>query len=323
MPRNIPIQLANNIRQDSTTLCTIMRVDPVQPGFTSYGAALLDVPVTYNDGTGAMVYQAIIGAQPSALVYGADLSVDGGSTLNLLPEFDFPISEADIVAGAYDLSTFTAYLIDYRDTAAGHIVLGHGTMGRFTVTNEGLSFVSEMRGLSQALKQTITEKWSLGCRATFGSRAIGDSGGDTIQERYPCNYDTESLWEPGTVVSVGLETNQNFYPTALNPPFGGEPGMVRWITGANAGRTYEVEALGSNGIELTFPTMFPIQIGDTFEFRDDCPKTESACKARNNWPNFRGEPNIPVADAGQITAPGASAGVGTGATNSQDFTDPV
>ena len=35
-------------------------------------------------------------------------------------------------------------------------------------------------------------------------------------------------------------------------------------------------------------------------------------KARGNWANFRGEPNIPVGDAGQIAVPGASAGIGTG-----------
>lgn len=319
MPRTIPIQLQEALQQDATTLCTLVKVTPKDTTYPAYGAALLDVPVTYDDGDGELVYQAIIGAQPSALMYGSDLGVDGGDATNLLPEFDVPVSEADLASGVYDFATFTMMLVDYKNLSAGHVLLLRGTLGRITINDDGLSFVHEMRGLSQALKQTITEKWSLGCRATFGSQSQQDTNTDKVVERYPCNFDIDSLWEAGTVLSVGFETNRQFMPSALSPPYGGVPGMIRWITGANAGRSYEVESFDSDGIGLTFPAMFPIQTGDQFEFRDDCPKTVEACKARNNWPNFRGEPNIPVADAGQIAAPGASAGVGTGGTINTDF----
>lgn len=318
MPRNIPVTLLPRIQRDSTSLCTLIRVDPVQPGYASYGAALLDVPVTYDDGISELVYQAIIGGQPSSLMYGADLSVDGGEAQNLLPEFDFPISEADIVAGAYDFARFRAYLVDYRDLSAGHVILATGTLGRITVNDDGLSFVHELRGLAQNLRQTITEKWSLGCRATFGSQPIGTSGA-AVTERYPCLFDADSLWEAGTVASVGAENTRTFTASGLSPPYGGAPGMVRWLTGRNAGRSDEVEKYDAGTIDLTFTAMFPIEVGDTFEFRDDCPHTPAACKARGNWPHYRGEPNIPVADAGQIAVPGASAGVGTGAPMSTDL----
>lgn len=321
MPRNIPIALLPRIRRDSTSLCTLIRVDPVHPGYTSYGAALLDVPVTYDDGLSALVYQAIIGGQPSALMHGSDLSVDGGDAQCLLPEFDFPIDEADIVAGAYDFARYTAYLVDYRDLSAGHINLGSGTLGRITVNDDGLSFVHELRGLAQNLRQTITEKWSLGCRATFGSQSTQNSDGTAVVERYPCLFDTDALWESGSVESVGLENTRTFTTSGLAPAYGGAPGMVRWLTGRNAGRSYETEGFdsGTQTIDLTFPTMFPIEVDDTFEFRDDCPYTPAACKVRNNWPHYRGEPNIPVADAGQIAVPGASAGVGTGASVTTDL----
>ena len=327
MPRQIPIALQGRLRRDSTSLCTIIRVDPVQPGYASYGAALLDQPLDYDDGLGLLTYQAIIGAQPSALVSGADLSVDGGEAASLLPEFDFPISEADILAGAYDFASFRAYLVDYRDLSAGHIILGTGTLGRVTVNDDGLSFVNELRGLAQNLKQTITEKWSLGCRATFGSQPVGtlpdSSGVLPVIERYPCNFDAETLWEGGTVDTVGLENTRTFTTSGLAPAYGGVPGMVRWVTGRNAGRTYEAEGFadvaGVQTVDLTFPAMFPIEAGDEFEFRDDCPKTPDACKVRGNWKHYRGEPNIPVADAGQASVPGASAGVSTGGSVNQEF----
>lgn len=329
MPRNIPIALQGRLRRDSTSLCTIIRIDPVQPGYASYGAALLDQPVDYDDGLGLLTYRAIIGGQPSALMYGADLSVDGGQADNLLPEFDFPISEADIVAGAYDFARYRAYLIDYRDLSAGHVILATGTLGRITINDDGLSFVHELRGLAQNLKQTITEKWSLGCRSTFGSLPLGtlpDSNGYIpVTERYPCMFAAETLWEPGAVATVGLENTRTFTTSGLSPTYGGVPGMVRWVTGRNAGRSYEAEGFadvaGVQTIDLTFPTMFPIEDGDEFDFRDDCPKTPDACKARGNWPHYRGEPNIPVSDAGQISVPGASAGVGTGAATNQEFAE--
>ena len=315
MPRNIPIQLKGALQQDATTTCTLIRVDPVRVEFPSYGAALLDVSVIYDDGIGELVYQPIIGAQPSTLVTGADLSVDGGTAANLMPEFDFPISEADIVAGAYDFARFTAYLVDYENLAAGHVILAKGTLGQFTVTDQGLSFTHEMRGLSQSLKQSITEKWSIGCRATFGSKPIG-TGGGAIEERFPCNFDAEALWEEGAVATVGIESNQSFTTSGLSPVYGGNPGKVRWLTGRNAGRENEVDEFEDDAgvitIGLTFPTMFPVEVDDTFEFRDDCPHTPDACKARGNWANYRGEPNIPVGDAGQASVPGASAGIGTG-----------
>ena len=63
---------------------------------------------------------------------------------------------------------------------------------------------------------------------------------------------------------------------------------------------------------VIFTTMFPIQAGDGFDFVDSCPGTSQACKDRGNWQWYRGEPNIPVGDAGQASVPGASAGIGTG-----------
>jgi uncharacterized phage protein (TIGR02218 family) len=295
-------------------------VIPQKPEYPEYGAALLDQPVEYQ----GLTYHPIIGAQPSALIYSSDLSVDGGDAYNLFPEFDIPeLREADILAGAYDQATCYFYLVNYADLSQGHVLLAKGTTGRFFVTDKGLSYTHELRSLSQALKQSITEKWSIGCRATFGSQSVESSAGDLV-ERFPCNYPAETLWEPGTVTGVGLESNQSFDSTPLSPPFGGNPGKVRWLTGRNAGRENEVDEFGSSGIGLTFPTMFPIQIGDTFEFRDDCPKTPEACKVRDNWPNYRGEPNIPVGDAGQIAVPGASAGIGTGGRLTvSDNTDPV
>mgnify|MGYP001340693665 CR=1 FL=1 len=325
MPRTIPIQLQEALESSHRTLCYLMKITPTDPDYPAYGVTSLDTDVVYDDGDGEMTYLAAVGFVPSTLITTSDNSVNEQEAKGLLPEFDVPIREGDIIAGVYDFARIKVYLVDYTNLVAGHVILAKGTLGQFTVTDQGLSFTHELRGLSQNLKQSITEKWSLSCRATFGSQPIG-TGGGVIEESYPCNYDAESLWEPGAVETVGIENTQTFTTSGLSPQFGGNPGKVRWLTGRNAGRENEVdqfdEAGGVQTIGLTFPTMFPIQPGDTFEFRDDCPKTKAACKARDNWPFFRGEPDIPVGDAGQIATPGASAGLGTGGRLTIGVTDP-
>lgn len=308
MPRVIPIAMEDQIQSGSTTFCALIKITPMQPGYDPFGVTSLDRDVIYDDGSGSgpLLYSAAIGTDVSSLTSASDLSVDGGEATHLFPVFDTPISEAAIQAGACDYAEFIAYQINYNDLTSGrHIVLQSGTLGMASVTDSGMSWVSELRGLSQALKQTITEKFSLSCRAIFGST------GNTAQSRYPCNFDLSPLWQDGTVQVVGEDNTQSFSTHGLTPTYGGAPGLVNWLTGANAGRSDETEEFVEVGvpgdpdaatqtISLTFGASYLIAIGDTFRYRDDCPKTVDACQARSNYQNYRGEPSIPVSDQGTI-----------------------
>ena len=60
------------------------------------------------------------------------------------------------------------------------------------------------------------------------------------------------------------------------------PGRVQFLTGNNASsRLYQVESYDEDNGILTVlePTMFPIEIGDTYQVRKDCLKTAE----RNNF----------------------------------------
>lgn len=315
MPRFVPIQIAEHIASGATTLCLALKITPVQPGFAPFGITTLDVDVRYDDGTGMLLYSAAIGSEPSTLTSTSDLSVAGGETKQLMPVFDIPVSEAEIQAGACDYAEFVAYMVNYKDLTAGrHIILQTGTLGRNTITDSGLSWVSELRGLTQALKQIITEKWSLNCRAVFGSTV------KSAQSRFPCNFDVTPLWQNGTVMVVGEDNTYSFSTNGLTPTYGGAPGLVNWLTGQNAGRSDETEEFNdvpapgdpdaaTTTISLTFGASYPIAIGDTFRYRDDCPKTPDACQARDNWPNYRGESSIPVSDQAAIAVGNGSSHV--------------
>lgn len=242
MPRTIPIILEGHIKSDATTLCLLIKVIPTQPGFDPFGITTLDVDVDYDDGGGVLTYLAAVGSEPSNLSSSADLSVAGGETKQLMPVFDTPASEAEIAAGAYDYAAFVAYAINYENPVSGeHMILQSGTLGRNSVTDDGMTWTAELRGLTQPLKQSITEKWSLTCRAVFGST------GTSAQSRYPCNFDISTLWSNGTVTAVGVDDTQLFHANDVAVQYGGAPGAVEWLTGDNAGRTDESETFTQTG----------------------------------------------------------------------------
>ncbi len=329
MSRNIPIALRPSIDAAAATTTMLLRIDPVKPGVASYGASMIDRAITYNDGVSEITYSSAIGMQPSTFATSTDGSVDNGEASCLLPEFEFPISESDIRAGAYDGATWTAYLVDFEHLDRGHVILGHGQIGQVKIQDDGQSFVEELFGLTKVLRQSLVERDSLSCRATFGSQELG-SAGDAPKQRFPCGFDATTLLVSGTVTAVGLEIGVTFTASAL--PFAADalnPGMVFWQTGANAGRSNEVESNTSDGVvTLAFKTDFPIQVGDTFQIRPDCNKIWSdgdhGCLrwwASQRSLHFRGEPHIPIGDAGQLNVPGASVGPGNGGSVVQPYED--
>lgn len=323
MGRSIPILLQDHLDSGETTTCLLLKVIPVDPLYPPYGVTTLDQDVLYDDGDGLTRYRAAIGADPTSLQGSANLSVDNAQSTGLLPEFDVPISEVDIRAGVYDFARFSLYMVNYRDLSQGHITLKSGTIGQVTIDDDGLSYVNELRGLSAELKQSICEKDSLICRAIYGSQPVGSVTPGPVQ-RYPCGKDATLELVSFTVSAVGLENTLTFTasPFALDDD-ALNPGIVVWSTGQNAGKTYEIDTNTSAGvITLGHETAFPIELGDTGMYRPDCTKRardeDKGCMAPHHWGDdwvlhFRGEPDIPIGDAGAMESPGASSRPGQGA----------
>lgn len=322
--RNVPISIQSSLDSGVTTMTLLLRIDPVTEGFDSFGVTALDKDLFYNDGMSELTYLAPIGMVPANLTASGDMEVGNTSIQHLFPEFNTPISEADISAGVYDFAEYSYYLVDYNNlTPNTHVVLAHGQLGQMKM-EDGLSWFSELTDLTKQLMQSIVEKDSITCRATFGSQPIGssDSSGSAVEERFPCGKDAEALYVgPYTVTSPGAEFNNQFTASGMAEPAGTYvPGMLRWLTGDNAGRVVEVDSQSSGGvIELTFETMFPIQAGDTFEIRPDCTKWKegtNGCKFHfgdTEWKlHYRGEPYIPVQDSDQLNTPGATVGSALG-----------
>lgn len=324
--RTISPALQEHLDTGATTLTMLVKVTPRDPNYPPFGICMLDRDIAYDDGDGAILYAARTGMVPSAMVASAGTDIGNADFKHLVaPQFEAEVSEELIRAGVYDYAWYRALIVNYEDLTMGHIEApaGFGQVGQISIDNRGLTFHMELTDITKLLKQTITEVDSITCRATFGSQPIG-TGGGVVEERFPCGKDLSTLWSTTkTVTSVSLETTITFTASALGAAAGHYvPGMVKWITGNNAGRQQGVEDQTAGGqISLNTAAMFPIQVGDTFQIREDCTRwveNDRGCKyhfasiSGTEWKNhYRGEPFIPISDGDAISTPGATVGTGS------------
>ena len=237
MSKTISIALLAHKAGHVTTTCEILRVGPLRNG-TVYGFTELDRDVVYNDGNGAVTYRAHTGFNGSASTASADLSVDNAEAETLFGTFNVAgVTQEQIDLGLFDNAPYVRYLVNYADLSMGHEFMGSGTIGE-QVTMLGMVAMLEQRSIGQQLKQSIVDLTSLTCRC----KHFGSQPGD---ERFPCNYDITAEWQSFTVSAQGDEVTRQFNASALTQAqdfFA--PGVGEWLTGANAGTQFEVEAFG-------------------------------------------------------------------------------
>lgn len=329
MPRYIPAQLLEHKKQEATTLCKLLKIRT--PDGIILGTTTLDRDVVYDagDGDGPVRYRSPIGFQPATIYQALGFEVSNSEAQMLLvPEYDFDLDEFKVNAGEYDYSSFLMMEVNYENLSQGHWVVMSGTTGQMR-SQDGLQVFGELRSISDSLRKKIVQSDSLTCRAKFGSQPG--------EERFPCGYDTTNLWVDGAVSSVSLENTQGFTSADLAsfPVSHFVPGLMQFTSGLNAGKWMEIDLFGKTPGEvyLRHPLAYPIATGDTFRIRRDCTKNArdeaKGCKHwyGNEWGlRFRGEPDIPVGDIGNLTTPGTLVGPGEGGstiTTSDDYEEPT
>lgn len=318
--RYISTDLQNSIASRSASLTVLLKIVPVTPGFATVGMTKLDRDFVYNDGSGSMSYSALIGVSPAAMQAASSMTVGNSEAKSLVAASSSGTLDAQSVrAGAYDNAEYTFMVIDFEHPEYGHWIPpnGHGVIGQQTIDERGLQVTFELTDLTKLLKQSVVENWSRFCRAIYGSQPIG-TGGGVIEQKFPCGKDVSSEWSAIKTVSMpGAEATRTFTCAGLSGVPAGNyvPGMLKWETGQNAGRTEMVEAQDGLGVvSLKFPMYYPIASGDTFRIRVDCthvPDGPNGCKAHFasvspvEWKvRYRGEWQTPVADGDSLSTPG-------------------
>lgn len=323
--RTISPELQAHLNTRTTSLTALIKITPRDPNYPPVGMAKLDRDVVYDDGGGNTTYHAMVGIVMENMRSTSSMEVGNSLSEHLIPaaSFSIDLDEKLIRAGVYDYAHYTVYIVNYEDLSMGHFIppAGFGQVGQLSVDDRGMGFRMEMTDATKQLKQTIVEKDSISCRAIYGSQPFG-TGGGVVEERFPCG--ATLYWSSTqTVDAVGVENTLSFTASALGAVDNAfVPGMLEWITGDNAGRSISVSTQDSSGdITLSMPTMFPIQIGDTFRIRHDCTKWVygvHGCQdnfsevSPTEWKlHYRGEPFIPISDADSTNTPGATVGTGS------------
>lgn len=319
--RAISAELYASIASRSASLTVLLKIEPKIAIYPAIGVTKLDKDFAYDDGAGSMTYSALIGVTPANMQASSSMTVGNSEAKSLVAASSSGTLDAqDVRAGAYDNAEYTFMVIDFEHPEYGHWIPpnGHGVVGQQTIDERGLSVTLELTDLTKLLKQSVVQNWSRMCRAVFGSMPWG-TGGGVIEEDFPCGKDTSTMWTSAKTVTLpGAENTRTFTASALGAAANTyKPGMLRWLTGDNAGRTEMVESQSGSGIiTLKFPMAYPIQAGDTFTIRADCTRwkdNDNGCKAHFavvspvEWKlHYRGEPLTPVADGEAISTPGAT-----------------
>lgn len=227
-----------------------------------------------------VTYMAATGYTPSNVVGTEDLSVDNLEVLGMLT--DTAITESDIEAGLWDYAEITIFEVNYKDLTQGASHLRRGKLGE--IRTGRTVFSAELRGLTQALQQTIGELTSPTCRAMLGDNR--------------CKVNLTSYTFNGTVESV--TSNRQFADSSLTQAAGYfDYGSITFTGGLNNGLSMEVKTYTTGEVLLQLPMPYGIQVGDSFTIVAGCAKRLlEDCKGKfNNLINFRGEPYLIGNDA--------------------------
>jgi len=160
MPLTLSGSLQAHLDGEVQTLCTLWTIERRNGTvlrFTDH-----DKDLYYGGNT----YVAGIGYDRSAIEDKMDLSVDNMDIKGLFDES--LVKRSDLRGGMYDGARVRLEMINYKDLTQGTIVRRTGWLGS-TKQNTAGQFEVELRGLSQALTETMTRIYAPGCTVDFGS----------------------------------------------------------------------------------------------------------------------------------------------------------
>lgn len=301
--KTIPVALQAHKDAQDTTLCYLLKIT-TRDGDV-YGLTTLDEDLTYDDGqpSGAISYLSINNYTVSSLSAKAGTSVDNADITFIVAALEAQgLTENQVRSGKLDFGDLWLYQVNYESLSDGHEIVHRGKFGQVSSSDETAR--AEFRSLTQILKQGITRVTSLTCRARFGSQ-VGE-------EQYPCTK--VRTWISATITAVDpVQPDAVFTCSSLAQASGYfVPGIVRILTGLNAGVVMELSAFAAGVVELALPQYNTFTVGDTLEISQDCNKRfDDAVHGclyhhgadRSLW--FRGEPLIPIGREGEISTPGA------------------
>ncbi len=252
------------------------RRDGVVIGFTDH-----DRDLTFD----GILFRAETGMTAKALTQTTGLSVDNTEAAGALRSD--ALTEADILAGRYDVAELRIWELDWN-VIADRRLLFRGTLGE--ITRAGGAFRVELRGLSEPLSRSGGRVFGALCPAVLGDSA--------------CRFDMASpgFFDVCEITALEEAGGILYLPALVEFPIGWfVHGRVQFLDGGATGLESIVRRDGSAGnarrIELwTAPGATPMP-GDAVRIEAGCDKRFVTCREKfGNQLNFRGFPHIPNED---------------------------
>lgn len=270
--KTIGASLKTHLQQGLTTIATcwkITRKDSQVFGFTDCSNDLVISGVTYLASTGQI---------PSTIKTTSALNVDNLEVTSILNSST--ITDSDLLSLKWDSAVVEIFIVNWADLTMGTMILRKGTLGN--VKTGRTAFNAELRGMMQALQQTIGRVFTQSCDAIFGDARCGLSlAGYTVT---------------GTVTSV---SGSRIFSDSSRAEASGyfSNGLITWTGGLNTGRKMDIKTQILTQFTLQQGMPDVISVGDTYSAIAGCDYTRAMCVARGNILNFRGFPDVPGSDA--------------------------
>ena len=159
MPLTLPGALQAALGLELTTLCTLWKItrrDGVEYFYTDHDDDILYEGNTYLRG---------VGYNREAVEDKADMSVDELNIQGVIVLNN--ITREDIRGQRFDGAEVTLTLVNYNSLSLGGIIRRRGWLGELKQNSKG-EFDVELRGLSQALAESLSEPYTPGCTADLG-----------------------------------------------------------------------------------------------------------------------------------------------------------
>jgi hypothetical protein len=167
-----------------------------------------------------------------------------------------------------------------------------------SLTQPGPSGGIAITGISQANPGVVTLAADLGLPNGSPITISGVVGMVNV------NTNTYAVSVSGNTFTLPVDTTH--YPAYISggfvTPLGGDSGffdngVITFTSGANVGRSMEIQSYVPGQLILFEPLPYTPMIGDTYTIHAGCDYSQSTCRVRfNNIFNFRGEPFIPGVD---------------------------
>jgi uncharacterized phage protein (TIGR02218 family) len=251
----------------SVALCwRLDRADGAGLGLTSHDSPLNKDAINYRPTPGIVPASVTrsLGLEPHSGEVAGALSADA-------------LEEKDLALGRWDGASVRLFAMDWKAPADPAIELLGGELGEVTI--DGEKFSAELRGAAAALEVPVCPSTSPQCRAQLGDKK--------------CRVDLAGRSTPAVV------TSSSEGELVLDHAVGEEYllGRLRYMSGANCGRSTIVIAVAGDIIRVRDLPRAPIEDGCRVELREGCDKRFATCIERfDNAANFRGEPHLPGND---------------------------